>query len=287
MRAAIILVAGCSEYEVGGAGVVGTPSAPEPESIPTSRPLEPPIADAGPDQVRAPLDEAILDATRSYDPGGFDIVEVDWTLIQRPAGSTAKLSDPTVPRPELFLDLAGTYRLSLTVRNRAGLWDPTPDEVEIEALPAQSFYVQLSWDAGNDLDLHLLEGDSGLFGPGDCNYCNLSPRWGAAGPLDDPSLDWDAIFGYGPETITIDEPASGSYHIMVHYFGENGTDRCEGSCAESVATVLVYVDGLLAAKFARTLSQQGDLWDVGTISWPEGTPTEIDSLGFTSQRACH
>jgi hypothetical protein len=277
----------CSEY-----GVSRDPAAasPEPtagsptEPVPSGPP--PPVADAGPDLVRAPLEQLELDATRSYDPAGADIVAVAWALVEQPAGSTTRLSDPELPRPSLFLDLAGTYRLTLDVQNRPGLWDPTPDELVIEVVPEDELYVQLFWDAESDLDLHLLQAGAGLFGSGDCNFCNMSPDWGGRGPRDDPSLDWDAIFGFGPEAISIEEPADGTYEVVVHYYGEEGLDQCLGRCESSHASVLVYVDGVLAGKFARRLSDQGDLWRVATVSWPSGSVAELDELDATNQSFC-
>jgi hypothetical protein len=115
----------------------------------------------------------------------------------------------------------------------------------------------------------------------------MTPEWGSRGPLDDPSLDWDAIFGFGPEAISIEEPAAGAYEIAVHYFGEEGLDQCVGPCGPSVATVLVFVDGELAGKFAGSLTDQGDLWRVAQVQWPGGIVVEIDDLTHTSQSFCH
>ena len=285
VAAAVGLVGGCTEYNYDDPD----PPAPAPASptgIPPRAEPPPPVANAGPDMELAPLDTATLDATRSSDPEGREIVAVDWTLIERPDGSTARLDDPTRPRPNLFLDLAGTYRLSLTVQNRAGVWDPTPDEIVVVAKPIDALYVQLAWDAETDLDLHLMENDSELFGPGDCNFCNMNPDWGGSGPRDDPSLDWDAVFGYGPEAITIENPAEGRYRVAVHFYGEGGLELCKGPCAPSEASVLVFVDGELAGKFSRTLTEQGDLWDVAEIAWPSGEITEVDTLGRTFQTVC-
>ncbi|MEZ4235500.1 MAG: hypothetical protein R3F59_04920 [Myxococcota bacterium] len=249
----------------------------------------PPVADAGPDLLLEPLDEIELDATRSYDPAGLDIVAVRWELLERPEGSTAEVDAPDKARPSLFLDLAGTYRLQLNVQNRPGLWDPTPDELVLEAVPAESLYVQLSWSTEPDLDLHLLSGSASLFGEGDCNFCNMAPDWGTRGGRDDPHLDWDAIYGYGPEAISIQAPADGAYEIAVHYYGEAGLDHCVGRCEPTTASVRVYADGQLLGKFAHRLVEEGELWRVATVDWQDGCAPridEIDTIEHTNQSFC-
>jgi hypothetical protein len=267
-------------------GADGTPTtedgrAPGQEAVPGE-----PVADAGPDFEVRPLDEVTLDATASYDPDGGEIVAVEWTLVMVPAGSTATLDDPTSARPTFFADLAGDYGFQVTVRNEKGVWDSTPDPVLITATPADGFYVELSWDSASDLDLHLAADGAALFSPGDTSYCNATPSWGAGGVADDPSLDWDAIWGFGPETITIDEPSAGEFHVRVHYYGEEGFPQCHQGCDPSRATVNVYLGGVLAQSFTRTLSEQGEVWDVADIEWPSGRITEIDATWWTPETSC-
>lgn len=282
-----LLSFGCSETELR--------SLQQPEVAPDSEAVDErgdeavpgePIAEAGADLEVQPLDVVTLDGTLSYDPAGLAIVEMRWSLVAAPAGSTASLSDPAAARPEFFADLAGDFVFELTVKNEAGVWDSTPDTVVITAVPLDGFYVELSWDAAVDLDLHLLNGTSGLFGAGDCNYCNMTPSWGAAGRTDDPSLDWDAIDGWGPETITIDAPSAGTYNVQVHYYGENGSPTCSGPCNNSTATVNVYLGGVLAASYSQVFSDQGQVWDVADIVWPAGQVVPIGGLGTTNKTSC-
>lgn len=274
--------AGCSDYGYGDppsdtddTGSTTTPSSP----------LEP-VADAGDDRSVQPLDELVLDAGASSDPAGLPIIGYRWTLVKFPEGSRSEIGSPNLASPTFFVDLAGVYEFELTVENEAGLWDSTPDTLVVTALPADGFYVELSWAASSDLDIHMLNGTTPLFGDGDCSFCNMTPSWGAPTDADDPSLDWDAIFGFGPETITIDEPGYGSFSIDVHYYGEDGLERCRGSCEPSPATVNVYLGGELEASFQRTLTAQGDLWHVATITWPSREIVEVDELGHTNKTAC-
>ncbi len=250
-------------------------------------PADEPVADAGPDQEVAPLDEIQLDGTASYDPAGLELTAFRWTLVSQPAGSTSTLSNADVARPDLFADLAGDYVLELEVQNSAGTWDSTPDPVTVTAVPLDNFYVQLSWDSAADLDLHLMEDGGRVFdSPTDCNFCESSPNWGAAGSLDDPSLDADAIFGFGPETITIEDPASGSYTLAVHFYGKDGSDNC-GNCPSTEATVDVYIDGALAESYTATLTDDGDLWTVATLTWPSGALSEVDTIDYLDRITCY
>lgn len=283
---ALTLLVGCQEYGLNQHVDPATPTtttSPEPEPPPVKGE---PVADAGHDAEVQPLDTVALDGSKSYDPDGYEIVAMEWTVVSRPDGSTADLSDRASVKPQFFADLAGDYVFELTVQNEKGVWDSTPDQVVITALPLDGFYVQLAWDAGNDLDLHLLHGNSALFSQGDCNYCNQRPSWNASGQADDPSLDWDVISGFGPETITIDDPSSDTYRVGVHYYGENGLDRCVGACAAATATVSVYISGSLAATFHQNFANQGELWEAAEIEWPSGVVTEIDDEGTTNLVNC-
>ena len=261
-----------------------TPETTEPTTPPAAGE---PVADAGADAEVSPLEVVQLDRTDSYDPDGLEIVEMSWRLIGAPAGSTAGLDDEQAPRPTFFADLAGDYTFELTVMNEDGVWDSTPDTVVVTALPLDGFYVELSWDNTNDLDLHLLQAGAALFSFQDACYCNENPNWGDATRADDPSLDWDAIDGWGPETITIDEPWDGVYNVRVHYYGEGGNDRCQGACAPSVATVNIYLGGVLAASFDRLLDDQGQVWDVADIEWPNGDIHENDAVTTTNKTSCN
>jgi hypothetical protein len=287
MRSALFALfsLGCQEYGLQN-GNHAPPPAEETSTVPADESGEP-VADAGADQEAKPLDTITLDGTASYDPSGLDIVAMKWTLVSKPSGSTAELSDPAVPKPEVFVDLAGDYVFELTVKNEDGVWDSTPDKVKVNATPADGFYVELSWDAGNDLDLHLLHGSDTLFTQGDCNYCNKHPNWNDSVRTDDPSLDWDVIQGFGPETITIDDPSADTYQVGVHYYGENGLASCVGACAQATATVSIYISGSLAATYHHQFSDQGDLWQVARIEWPSAKITEVDSFTHTNLTTCN
>jgi hypothetical protein len=273
-------LASCSEYDLNN-----KPKPPPEEEEPEPEDNEP-VADAGPDQERQPLQDVELDGTDSHDPEGLDITAVKWTLLEKPSGSTSELERDDVARPMFWADLAGEYVFELTVQNEEGVWDSSPDEVVITVLPLDGFYVELSWDNDNDLDLHLMDASADLFASGDCNYCNPNPQWGEPGGADNPSLDIDDIDGFGPETITIDAPTEGTFYVAVHYYGEQGFPFCDGQCAVSEATINIYVGGELAESFTTTLDGQGDLWRVAQLDWPSAAISELGQIDHTNKTGC-
>ena len=103
-----------------------TDSAPDTATIAT--PVEPPIADAGPDQTVFVTDTVTLDGSGSSDPNG-DPLTFSWFIVSTPAGSTATLSDPAAVMPSFIVDLFGTYEVQLIVNDGTG--DSLPDTVLI------------------------------------------------------------------------------------------------------------------------------------------------------------
>ena len=250
-----------------------------------------PVADAGADQLVAPLDTVWLNGRASYDPGGNEPLTYKWTLLSKPSGSTADITwVSTWETPFFFADLAGDYKFKLEVTNTLGISDSTPDTVLVTAEPSDGFYVQVSWDTSDtDIDLHLLRTSSSQIfdSPDDNCFCNTNPSWYAAGRGDDPSLDWDDIDGFGPETATIDTPATGDYRILLNFYGENGNTSCDGPCKSTKITVKVYVAGSLIDTMTGTLDDAGEVWEAGTFSWPAATVTHTDRYSTTSRTECY
>ena len=229
-----------------------------------------------------PRDTVTLDGTGSYDPNGFEPLTYQWTLIDAPAGSAGDLQSPTnLDRAYLQTDLAGDYTVALQVTNSVGLLS-VPAQHVIEVLPAEALHVELTWASGGaDFDLHLLNGSGILFdSPSDCNYCNQHPDWGLpVDGSDDPTLVLDDISGYGPEEITIEDPASDTYSVKVHYFTENGD-------GDVVATVNVWVFGELALTTSRVMGRN-DVWDAAQVTFPDGTTYEESTdLYGAADRGC-
>lgn len=270
----------------------GTPATdPVDSALPTDTgtapPLpEEPVADAGFDSEWSPLDIVQLDGSASYDPDGGTIVSYEWSMIDAPSGSTAALDSTTRVDPSFFADLAGDYTFELTVQDSDGLWDSTPDQVVVTTTPIDGMYVELSWDADVDLDLHFSRNGADLYDhPDDVCHCNTNPSWGAAGTADDPSLDADS-YGFGPETITVDSPENDTYTVEVHYYGQDGYASCVGNCPDTDATVNIYLAGVLAASFTETLTNSDQVWEVATVTLPKGQVTESAHFYQTSVLDC-
>lgn len=88
----------------------------------------------------------------------------------------------------------------------------------------------------------------------DCAYANRYPEWGQLGRADDPRLDMDDVRGYGPEIISLNDPADGTYQAVVHY--------CDDRIGEPTeARMAVYVKGELRFETpAFTLGEEGLAW---------------------------
>src|SRR5262249_54363978 len=87
-----------------------------------------PVANAGPDQTGVLGQLMHLDGTGSTDVDGNPLTFA-WSFVQRPAGSTATLSNPTAMKPTFTVDRRGTYRVQLVVND--GLVDSAPDFIDV------------------------------------------------------------------------------------------------------------------------------------------------------------
>jgi hypothetical protein len=227
----------------------------------------------------APLDTISLDGSDSYDPEGFAITGYTWTLTDAPVGSGASLTTSVPDSTSMFLDIAGHYEVQLRVANEIGL-SSAPEKYEVDAIPSDRVHVELLWDTPNtDLDLHMLYGlDATFFNhPNDCCWCNPNPNWGASlDSLDNPLLALDDISGYGPENINIEDPEDGTFPLRVHFFEDNGGGA-------TIATVRIYIDGILEDSFSRVLLRD-EVWDVATVRWPDGLVVEENADPYEAPR---
>jgi len=73
-----------------------------------------PEADAGDDQTVATGETVFLDGSASSDPND-DPLTYGWTLIEKPEGSTASLTDADTATPSFVADLDGEYEVMLVV----------------------------------------------------------------------------------------------------------------------------------------------------------------------------
>lgn len=230
-----------------------------------------------------PLDTIEFDGTESTDPGDGSIERYEWSIIDRPADSTARLTPSSnVEQPELFLDLAGEYTVELVAYDDEGAQSCGDRAlVEITAIPDEDIHVQLVWDTpsdpdetdddGTDLDLHYMhpEATSWNQAPFDIFWNNKEADWDEDGT---PSLDIDDTDGAGPENINHDNPGTHGYTVGVYYYQDNGF-------GPSYATVRIYVRGQLAQEYKnKYMEDTYDFWKVGVVDWPSGNVYKRDEM---------
>lgn len=230
------------------------------------------VCSVTPVEVQAHEDNATWIGVESFTPDGEPITNYEWTLIGRPAGSTASLSGSGANRA-FFPDLAGIYTAELTVATASGLRSE-PCTTTLLAFPGQSLWIELFWShSGDDMDLHLLAPGGTLTTNGDCFYWNCvggGLDWGLPSVSeDDPSLDFDDIPGKGPENINVWEPANGTFSVYVHDFPGHWYD------GDNNVTVNIFVFGVLAWTETRILSGDDIYHPFAEVEFPSGVVTPL------------
>lgn len=236
----------------------------------------PPVADAfetlsQSNVATAVVDDVVqVDASRSLDPEG-DPLGYSWSLVA-PAGSRAALDDPNAVRASFVPDIAGTYGVTLVVRDSLGQESP-PAAVDVTARARFGFRAQASWLDGGDVDLHILEAGAALFGPRDCGFQARVVDFGVPGASeDDCELLDDAAAPPGPEQAVMPVPAAGTYEIWAHLFDDGGLGAIE-------VTMRVILDDEAAPAMLQVRQLPGDCatWHVADITFPSGAITVLDS----------
>ena len=88
----------------------------EPSFVTLSTTNSKPVAKPGPDQQISINATVPLDASGSTDVDG-NLLTYQWTLLEKPAGSLATLSETTAIQPTLEPDIEGTYKVQLIVND--------------------------------------------------------------------------------------------------------------------------------------------------------------------------
>lgn len=78
--------------------------------------VQPPVADAGPDQT-VPVGATVTLSGSGVDPNNLPLT-FDWSLISKPENSTAVLANPSTPNPTFIADIPGSYVAQLIVHNQ-------------------------------------------------------------------------------------------------------------------------------------------------------------------------
>jgi hypothetical protein len=164
----------------------GLNSAPDTALITTSNVA--PVANAGPDQGgKLPGSLITLDGSASSD-ADRDPLTYSWSLITKPAGSTAVLSNPTSVMPTFTVDRDGTYTAQLIVND--GTLNSAPHSVLITSLNVAPV-ANAGPDQGDKAlgSLITLDGSGSIDANGDSlTYLwSLSKPPGSAAVLADPS----------------------------------------------------------------------------------------------------
>jgi hypothetical protein len=232
------------------------------------------VCSASPTEVALHTSEtATFYGEESYDNAGYRIVDYDWTLSSKPAGSTATMPAGGSNRRGFSPDLVGDYVGKLVVTNEVGVASD-PCYATVTGIPLEDLWIEMYWaHSGDDMDLHLVRpGGTVADWFNDCYYINCVPPssldWGTRGDAtDNPALDLDDIPGTGPENINVDDPESGTFTVYVHdypgsvYSGANDV------------TVTVYIAGIAMWTDTRALTTEDRYYPFCDIQWPAGTVT--------------
>ncbi len=239
-----------------------------------------------------PLDDVVLSGDQSVAQTGT-IVSYQWNIVEQPTDSTVRLSNPTgVDTGFQFdsaagvvsgLDVAGTFRISLVVTDSNGAQSANDATITLNAVPTEGLHVQLTWSASvDDIDLHLGRGNNPGWCSqddcyyGDCTYSSLDWDGQPGQTAGDPSLDIDDLEGFGPENINIDQPANGSYEILVHAYSGNPN---YSSFTATDLEVKIFVGGALVQAMTGHFNNTDDAWTVARVDVNGGTTvTPIDTM---------
>ena len=214
-----------------------------------------------------------LSAEGSTVPTG-QIAAWEWT-VTLPIGLDAAF-EPDAASAEVALraDAVGTYAFGLRVQDEQGAWSCVPESKVVTVVPKALAHIELLWDSGANLDLHLAHEELAVGGPNDpdpwfhetydCWAGNPNPGWGnVLDPKDDPNLERPDDDGVGPEILSLQLPEhEKSFRLAVHHAGGATPDAAQ-------VTIRVYVYDKLTYQRSEVAMSEGDLWTVGTLDWAQ------------------
>lgn len=209
-----------------------------------------PVANAGPDQTAALGATIRLDGSSSSDPEGASL-QFFWSLIARPAGSTATLSDPAAVNPAFVADAEGVYVAQLILGD--GVHSSDPDTVTVTV------------QTGADLHLSFFDPPSGTRAPGATVIWRVDIRNEGPAATDDVVVHVALPAGYA--VTGTPAPSAGAYDLASGVWTVGSLDRNGLRDLRISATVNAGGSTAFAATIDHSSQPDPDLAD-NTITAP-------------------
>ena len=98
----------------------------------------PPVADAGPNRNVVTGAVVTLDGSGSHDPNPGDLLTYSWSMLSRPSGSSAILSNPHAVQTTFTADASGSYVFALVASDGSASSDPSSVTISADRLASIS-----------------------------------------------------------------------------------------------------------------------------------------------------
>jgi hypothetical protein len=176
--------------------------------------------------------------------------------------------------------LPGENQLQVRVNSPEGITGATPTltitngERGLPLPVAGSFItITLTWDTNDtDVDLHVFDPLG--------NHAWYAGLDGIPGAM----LDNDDVDGFGPEIFTFPDPISGTYHVNVDYFDDNGHGPTTASLKISIGEDEIFSDSYLFTQDDQDVTGGQPAGASPAAFWEAHTFT-IDELAILSLKA--
>ncbi len=231
--------------------VVSTGAQTASASFLISAPHQPPVADAGPQQLVNIGSVVQLDGSRSTSPSGSPLT-FSWSLTSVPANSSARLSEPTLVNPTFAADVAGQYTAQLTVSDGVATTSASVTITTRNTAPVANAGTDQTVAAGSVVHL---DGSGSTDADGD----SLTYSWVITSK---PTGSNAALSNASSITPTFVADAAGTYTIQLSV--NDGHSH--------TATASVNVSTLNQAPIANAGANQ---------TTPIGIPVQLDGTGST------